>query len=321
MKNENASNTDEITSRILHRKGKQEVDEEPLSKKEVDEDQSLPQQENVVETSKNWLNWLVGNLTSAAKNVYTYFTNGFFGEPEKHGEEENRVSLPKKQIYEKFPDYMELLKKGQLISNKILEINIRRKETNEYRGDNKEKYIQKLHNILNEPMSGNSEEKQDYLLKIIYATLELEAIYGDAGEAAKEYTENLDDTQEAKLYEGLLYGRKIKDFKTDIFEREFDEYLKRNGIERDELNQNTLNEYKIKWQEETKNEISKMFSNLNQYKDLERIDTETIEYLYQFWKFNDEEGVVEFNGSLEQVEEWKNITENLSSEEEGFSLL
>ncbi len=310
MKNESSNIRNEAARGLRHRKeGEYKESSVGLTIEEVEKDQPLPQQEDVGETSENCLSWLVGNLASTAKNAYTYFDNWLYGDSHEPKINQIRGTEPNfMQTYEKFPDYLELLKPGQLISNKVLEIRKKAEETNEYQGDNKEKYIQKLHDILNEPMPTTPKEKQDYLLKIIYVTLELEAIYGEAGKAAEEYIKDLDKEQKLKLSEAVSYETRIKNFEKFNFEIEFRDYLNRKGITKEELDQKTLNKYKVEMQKyETEITYEKYDRKMYEEEKLERLKK-----LYELWEYDEEEGTVEFKGNLQDLKEWKEFTEKIS---------
>ncbi len=276
--------------------------------------------------SENCLSWLVGNLASTAKNAYTYFTNWLYGQSyeleieelkkyRKFAEELDRV-----KVYKSAPDYIELLKPSQVVSNKILEIKISSKETNEYSGDNKEKYISKLHDILNEPMPTRPKEEQDYLLKIISVTIELEAVYGDAGKAAEEYTKNLNKQQESKLYDAVLYKTKIKEYMEFEYNAKFNQYLKNKGIDKKDLDESRMNKLKIECKKEEEEENQKLF-NKGINKNYSAASKQKLEDLSRLWEYDESEGIEKFKGNLGDLYEWRKITEDFSWEEEQTELL
>jgi hypothetical protein len=319
MKNHGSSSEDESESWLRHRKDKQNVEEKQSGGASIEEGEKdhsgAPMRLQKIDDS--WLSWMVSNLASGAKNVYSYFANWFYGDSYELENEEIEKKrqfaeeLDRVKVYKSVPDYIELLKASQVVSNKILEIKISSRETNEYRGDKKGNYISKLLDILNEPMPTAPKEKQDYLLKIISVTLELEAVYGDAGKAAEEYTNKLDKQQESKLYDVVLYKTKIKEYMEFEYNAKFNQYLKNKGIDKKDLDESSINKLKIECKKEEEEKNQKLYDK-GYSKNYTGTSKQKMEDLCRLWEFDESEGVEKFKGNLEELYEWRKITEDFS---------
>jgi hypothetical protein len=310
MKNHGSSSEDESESWLRHRKDKQNVEEKQSGGASIEEGEKdhsgAPMRLQKIDDS--WLSWMVSNLASGAKNVYSYFANWLYDEPyEVEINQNGDSSINPMEEYVKPWAHKEFAYPGQRVFNKVLEIQKLMQETDEYNEQNKNKYISKLQEVLDESMPKQQPSKQNYLVKIIFVTLELEAIYGDAGKAAEEYLKTLNEEQKSKLNEASIFKGSIKKYASFNFEYEFRDYLRRNGIEKEGADQETLNKYAVKWQKDN--------AEIN-YRLLERKDNqeyfEKFKRLNELWEFDEKEGTVEFNGNFQQLEEWKEFTEKIS---------
>ncbi len=264
--------------------------------------------------SENWLSWLVGNLASTAKNAYTYFANWFYGEQHSQIHNKNLTNISEGELQNLFPDHKRLDKPAQLISNKTLEVKKKIKESNNLE-NRKEEYTEQLYNLLNQSCPTDLASEQDYKLKIIFLMLELESIYGGAKKAVREFAEAkiLNEHQKTNLHNAILFENEcMDDYLGQRESSQFDNYLRRQEIDKEQLSQEEINKYKKKWVQEKDEEFLNIVDKINN----DNIDKDKLKELYNLWEFNEEKGVEEFKGTLEQVEEWREITENFSLAEE-----
>ncbi len=210
------------------------------------------------------------------------------------------------ELREQFKNKDELDNAALLMSNKILEVKKKQEQAKpENIDEKKEEYITRLHRLLNKQPPENSGEKKNYFIKIIYLTLDLEGLYGSSKKAAEEYTKNLNGKQEDRLYEAVKYKREIKDYIKAEQNIKLKIYANKLGIDLKNLDEETVEKYKVKAQKAHDEELLDLARQNTQ--DIK--EREKLERLYNLWQFDENEGTIEFKGSLSHINELRDITE------------